>query len=176
MTFKSPFNQKYALTDNQMINFCKKHDINANVIELDEFNKNPDIANLFFIIYTGSEPNEYNTLKPSEKKHSGEHYTLPEQPITHHWLGGHGNKIFDSYGYYGDYKWPEGIEGVTTIPSRLQEYDSDVCGLYVLAFLKFCSTTKEHDNIGFDFSNEHGFTNNRNENDESIIKWYEENK
>lgn len=171
-----PFNPKYALTDRQMLSFTREHGIGVNLLTLEDYNIDPSKANVYFVIYTGSEPNQFNTLDEKQKEANGEKFTFAKQPITHHWIGGFGNIIFDSYGYYGDYKWPENTEFLDTIPSRLQEFDSDVCGLYVLAYLHFCKQTTDYTNLGHDFVNHYGFTTDRNKNDNIVIQWYEEKK
>jgi hypothetical protein len=176
MSSQEPFNSKYALSDRQMLDFCRQKGIDANIVTLKEYNEDPGKANVRFIIYTGNEPNEYNTLSEKEKEMEGGKFTFGVQPITHHWMGGIGNMVFDSYGYYGDYKWPSETEGIETIPTRLQEFNSDVCGLYVLAFLDFTIKETDYSNLGIDFVNHYGFSTNRNKNDETVITWYEKEK
>lgn len=174
---KSPFEEKYALTDIEMLKYCKKHDIPASMITLEEYNESPDSLSKFQVIFTGSTANTYNTVKAKTIKKDGKEYEYEEQPITHHWLGGIGNIVFDSYGYYDDYTWPENTEFVHTVPRRLQEFNSNVCGLYVLSFLSFCKNKNpDYENLGRDYSIEYGFSNDRNENDNIVIKWYDETK
>ncbi len=181
------FSDGNALTDKQMVDFCRKHAIQDNLLNLDKFNKSPEEANQYCIIYTGEEPNAYNTPEAfTQKRIKNKTYTVHSQPHTEHWLALYGDKIFDSYGYFDDYKWPGGLnlQPVKLFPSRIQEFDSVVWGEYVLCFLSYIKDLEEKNkldggalrNIGRDFCHVMQFGTDRRENDAKVLRWYEDSK
>ena len=154
MESDAPFEDKNIFSNVNIENFLHKHNISANIITLKELNENIDNAEKSCIIFTGDEKDEYNN------------------GYSKHWLGLYGDYLFDSYGYQKDYKLPSSLSFVKTYPSRLQEFDSVVCGEYVCCFLLFCNKIKKDNNsqIGKDFSLYFGFSTNRKENDNIVIK------
>lgn len=158
MESRAPFAAKSTLSNVDITKFMKNHNINGNILTLEEFHNDPDSANAYCVLFTGETKNEINN------------------GYTHHWLGMCGDYIFDSYGYYSDYKFPITLNEVKCFPKRLQEFNSNVCGEYVLAFITFCQNKKLQPNIGRDFCYHHEFSTNRNQNDKTVLEWYEKNK
>jgi hypothetical protein len=107
-------------------------------------------------VYTGNDKNHFNNGN------------------THHWMFLFGDKVFDSYGLASDFLWPSWVKPIALRPGRLQEYGSNVCGEYCSTFYKFFS--QHHDpnseNIGLEFCDAMGFTENRNMNDKLVQKVY----
>jgi hypothetical protein len=174
-----PFNKRrVALTDAQMLRFLHSQGISdANCVTLQQLNEQPESANINSIIFTGDTANEYNTLPAKEVHSAGGTYKSPAHPLTHHWMACHGDNVFDSYGFQSDYKWPMSMNFVRNHPSRLQEYNSDVCGEYCCRFLFYCN--KERDSgsnsassLGRDFSHYAGFGSDLFENDKIVLDWY----
>ncbi len=158
--FSAPFANKSTLNDVEILQFLKRNNIQANILTLEQFYNNPDSALAFTVLFTGNNKNEYNN------------------GYTHHWLGLCGDYIFDSYGYQKDYKFPSDInfQFVKCFPSRLQEFDSNVCGEYVLSFIHFCQNYQLNSNVGRDYCYIFNFSRNRNKNDEIVLQWYSQNK
>lgn len=172
------FDDKNSLTNKDIENFCKKNDININILTLEEINENLENANKFCIIFTGNESNKYNTLPEKIVNHEGKEVKYNKQALTHHWMAIFGNQIFDSYGYQKDYVLPDVLNSVDCNPSRIQEFNSVVCGQYSLCFLYYCKNEKDLsiNTLGRDFCYQMGFTTDRLKNDEIVITWYENNK
>ncbi len=179
MAKTNPFSERVALTDSDIVNFGQKHGFHITIVDLADLNEDIDKAGKFSAIFTGNEGNEYNTL-PEETKRQGDHIVVfEEQKLTKHWLGIYGNLIFDSYGYSKDYTLPSEFVSCRLYPSRVQSFDSAVCGEYVCAFLYYCFKTNPDGaskDVGKDFSLYFNFTTDRKENDKKILAWYEENK
>jgi hypothetical protein len=125
-----------------------------NMIDLEQMGSNP---HFYTFIHTGQTANEVN---------SG---------LKNHWLCVYGPHIFDSYGKYSAWKVPSNYDFVETIPKALQEYNTNVCGMYCAAYLDFC--IKAHsdgsDDMGRDFCVSFGFGKNREHNDSIILSWYD---
>lgn len=151
-----------------------------NILELSEFNENPDKAKLYCVLFTGNEANEYNTIKGGTRKYLGHTVEVNTQAFTHHWMAVYGNKIFNSYGVKEDmdFKIPDNCEFIMNHPDRLQSYGSNVCGEYVCAFLWFVKNASldDDDDIGEEFSIEMGLGFDKEQNDHKILEWYEQNK
>lgn len=178
---ESPFSNTSTLDNNDIANFCKKNNIDANILTLEQFNENPGDANTFCIIFTGNSGNKYNTVNAKTIFKKGKKIKYAEQKLTHHWLGVFADYIFDSYGYQHDFTFPnneEQFKFVKCFPSRLQEFNSNVCGEYVLSFLHYCKNNINtvDDDVGEDYSSFMNFTIDRFSNDKKVIDWYNENK
>lgn len=172
------FSDRESLTNIDIEKFCKKNNIDINILTLKELNENVDSAKRFCVIFTGTEKDKYNTLPAKTVDHGGIEVKYDEQALTHHWMALYGDKIFDSYGYQSDYVLPAELKSVHCMPSRLQEFDSVVCGEYSLCFLYYCKTNKDFaiSTLGRDFCYHMGFTSNRLKNDEIVLAWYDQNK
>ncbi len=158
MDDKKPFSNSSTLSNIDIEKFIKKHNLNANLLTLEEFNSNPDSAHAYCVLFTGEDKNKLNN------------------GYSHHWLGLCGDYAFDSYGYLSDYTFPIKLNHVKCFPSRLQEFSSNVCGEYVLSFISFCQNKQLDENIGRDYCYHYGFSRNRNNNDKIVLSWYQENK
>ena len=153
---KKIFSTREALSDSDLKSFCHTNSLEYNLIDL---NKLHELNTRFAFIFTGFDKDEFN------KGHNK------------HWLFVDGTLVFDSYGGKKDYIFPEGFELIQNHPPQLQEFNSTVCGEYCCAFYKFIidNPTLGANEIGVEFAEEHGFTNNRRENDRIIFTWYDEN-
>ncbi len=173
------FSNKNALDANEILRFSSYYRLNITLTTLADFAENPSEANSNTILFTGTKPDKYNTpksFKALELMHDAE---ISEHSITHHWLAVYNNYVFDSYGYYVLYDSLKEYDHIITQPHRLQEFDSAVCGEYSLAFLSFINNYQfESDTtpgkIGRDFCIEFGLSNDRAENDNIILDWYDE--
>jgi hypothetical protein len=178
----NPFMKNHvALTDVDIKNFLDSHKIQSQILTLQELNENPFQADMNCVIFTGNTGNKYNTLPKKTITSVAGTFTADSKELTHHWMGLYGENCFDSYGFYEDYTWPTDIKitYVKCFPSRLQEYNSNVCGEYVLRFLYYCNC--EHNSssykfLGKDFSTFCGFGIDRRENDKIVLDWYNETK
>ena len=171
----APFSNSSALTDSQITAFGNAHGFEITIIDLDEFNSNPDAAGKYCALFTGNHGDKYNTLPKKVQRNGDKEIVYDEQKITKHWLGLYGNLIFDSYGYQKDFTFPADFEFTHTYPKRLQEYDSAVCGEYVCAFLYYCNKTNADPtstDVGREFSLNMGFSVNRKENDNKVLAWF----
>jgi hypothetical protein len=119
---------------------------------------------------TLSQNNEFYTLV-----HTGRTKSSANSGQTNHWLACYGPFIFDSYGKYNLWHLPPGYEPVETIPGTLQEYGTNVCGMYCAAYIDFCNNSDSDgsDDLGREFCIAYGFGKNRKENDTIILSWYE---
>lgn len=128
--------------------------IKYNMIDLKNLASNP---HFYSFVHTGEHENEFN---------SG---------LTNHWLAVYGPYIFDSYGKYAAWKLPPGYRVVQTIPRALQEYNTNVCGMYAAAYLAFCveENSDGTDDLGREFCIAYGFGKNREINDTIILSWYD---
>jgi hypothetical protein len=149
------FSKKTELSNVDLENFCKKHNLPYNFIELKDLDK---LNKRYSFVFTGDKKNEFNNGN------------------NKHWLLVDGNLIFDSYGLKSAYKFPSGFEIIKNHPKQLQEYNSTICGEYCLAFLNFLiqNPNIKNKDLGVEFSDEYGFTENRRDNDRTISKWYQE--
>lgn len=156
---KEVFETKNALTNFELEHFCDKNNLKYHYCELEDLYLDfKSIPNQSFV-FTGEKENPYNN------------------GYTHHWLYLFGNYLFDSYSFQNKYKLPSEIKSVLLYPKQLQEFDAVVCGEYCLAFADFIKEDDyEEESIGYDFCNYYGFTKDKEENDEIVYEWYEENK
>lgn len=146
------FSTRMALSESQLRAFCKRKRLPAHFIDLDQLDK---AGERYYFVFTGEKPNEFNNNSPK------------------HWLLLDGRILFDSYGRSG-YKLPPGIHAINNSPKQLQEWGSTVCGEYCAAFLWFTfnnPTIREHE-IAEAFSDEFGFTTDREENDKIVFNWF----
>lgn len=128
------------------------------------------------MLFTGNNEDEYNSLPEKITKVAGRKVRVEGKRLTKHWMAIYGNLLFDSYGYQDDYKInKEMFKPVRTHPTRLQQFDSDVCGAYVLSFLHFCNKNASNtsDNkIGHEYTDFFDFSDDRSQNDKTVLKWY----
>lgn len=154
-----------ALSGSQMKAFASKH-FEAGCLVIDISDLNSEYGNsttsskslpLNVIIYTGDEIN-------------------PFSKYPKHWICLFSDSLFDAMGHANSYTLPLSYDKILTQPPRLQQYGSNVCGEYCLAFLNMCNNELElnetSENYGSIFSNTFGFTDNHKENDEIVRKWY----
>lgn len=153
------------MSTNDLRSFCKKINVEFNIIDLKELNENYEkLDKKYYFIYTGSENNEYN------------------KGNTHHFFIVIGNHYFDSYGNVEGLIIPESIKRVVTSPKQLQEfYEEDhdsVCGEYCCLFLKTFEENQEKpiQEIAKIFVEEYGLGKDKHENDEIIFKEFREIK
>lgn len=147
------FQSKTSMDTSEVQQLMSKLGLETTIIDLSELGS---FDGLYAYVHTGQEENEFN---------SG---------ITNHWLGIYGNYLFDSYGKYGSYQLPPNIDPVDTVPRALQAYDTNVCGMYVAAFLKYCSSIKNlKTDPGRGFSLEFDFDHDKKQNDRNILDWSE---
>lgn len=160
------------------MNFSKKHGLNINILTLEELYNKPEDANLNCVIFTGDKENEYNSAKERITEIGGKRVRVEGKQLTQHWMAIYGNLLFDSYGYQEDYKINRDMfKFVKTHPSRLQQFDSDVCGEYVLSFIYYCNKNamnSETINIGDDYVEFYNFSDDRDRNDKIVLEWYAE--
>jgi proteasome lid subunit RPN8/RPN11 len=151
---KEIFSVKQSLSEDDLRDFCKKNGLPFHLTDLENL---ADLKSKYSFVFTGATKTETN------------------HDHDHHWLLAAGNLIFDSFGK-GEkaYEVPETFSFIKNHPAQLQEYNSTVCGEYCAAALFFLknNSTIEEDEIGEDFANEFGFTNNRRKNDEAVYEWY----
>lgn len=109
---------------------------------------------LYAVVHTGTNKNEANN------------------GISNHWCAIYGKYFFDSYGKYSAYALPDWIDPVDTVPRQLQSFNSNVCGMYACAFIKFCeSKNNVNSDPGRAFSLAFDFDVDRKENDSKILEW-----
>jgi hypothetical protein len=150
------FSSKKALTEDDLRKFCNANNFSFNIIEFDKLSNYNGPRYSF--IFTGTDKNTVN------KGHD------------HHWLFLDSLSIFDSYGNPKSYNIPSPYYMIRNNPKQLQEYDSTVCGEYCCAwyyFLKNILTDEmEEDEMGEEFSDYFGFTNDKFANDKIVYDWY----
>jgi hypothetical protein len=154
------FNTKVALSENQLKAFCLKNTLPYQIKNLSDAIENIHQVKRCCFIFTGSAQDKYNN------------------GLINHWLFVYGDYIFDSYGFQDKFNMQNMFRPVITSPSQLQEFDADVCGEYCLAFNSFVNNHKylDFENLGEDFVTYYGFSRNKNSNDNTVLKWYNENK
>lgn len=127
---------------------------------------------------------EYNMLDLSNLEqnqhfytfiHTGQDETEGNSGLKNHWLAAYGPNIFDSYGKYNAWTIPSNYSFVETVPRALQEYNTNVCGMYCAAYLDFCikANSDGSDDMGREFCVSFGFGKNREQNDSIILSWYD---
>ena len=123
---------KTILDTSELQALCSALNIQYNLLDLSQLNSN---SNFYSFVHTGEKANNYN---------SG---------LTNHWLAVYGPNVFDSYGKYSAWKIPPGYNFVETVPAALQEYNTNVCGMYATAYLDFCinSNSDGSDDLGREF-------------------------
>lgn len=107
--------------------------------------------------------------------HTGQQETKGNSGLKNHWLAVYGPNIFDSYGKYNAWSIPKDYSFVETVPRALQEYNTNVCGMYCAAYLDFCikANSDGSDDMGREFCMAFGFGKNREINDSIILAWYD---
>jgi len=142
------------MDESELQQLCSRLGLEYNMIDLAELNSNP---HFYTFIHTGNSSNTAN---------SG---------LTKHWLAAYGPYIFDSYGKYNAWNIPSEYSFVETIPRALQEYNTNVCGMYCAAYINFCAQNNSDgtDDLGRDFCAEFDFGKNRELNDSIILSWYD---
>jgi hypothetical protein len=150
--------KKTALTEEDLQKFCRKNKLQFAVNDLSNLGTpNEKDNSKGFFLFTGEKADEFNNGSPK------------------HWLYVWLNAIFDSYGKH-DYKTDD-FEYFKNHPRQYQEYETDVCGQYCLAFAWFIQHNPNLEpEDGIQFAEEFGLTKNRRQNDEIVKEWYEENK
>lgn len=127
---------------------------------------------------------EYSEITLADLAENEQFYTLVHTGRTknnsnsgypNHWLAVYGPNIFDSYGKYSSWNIPYGYNPVETIPATLQEYGTNVCGMYCAAYIDFCHNNDSDggDDLGREFCIAFGFSKNKKENDSIVLSWYE---
>lgn len=150
---KNITDEAVALTDLDIKNWCNKNNLNFNVIDLANLEKND---NYFTFVFTGSSANHFNNGN------------------SHHWLFCVENKyVFDSYGKR-DYIIPKNFEFLPHKPEQLQHYDTNVCGEYCCLLYH---DIKQHNNsltnaqkLGQDFVNNLQLGTDQINNDEKVLR------
>lgn len=151
---QNPNSEKAALGNKVIESFCKKNNLPYSLCYLSQLASN---KNKYCFVFTGNEKDNFNN------------------GYTHHWDVTAGNYIFDSYGYAHKYSLPERMKPIKLHPSRIQEFNSDVCGEYCCRFLWYMiRENPDFENLGYDFCNVAGFTSNQKENDKKVLEWYNE--
>jgi hypothetical protein len=146
--------EKIALTDTEIKEWCNKNNLDFNLINLDKLENNDYY---FTFVYTGNENNKANHGNP------------------HHWLFCIDKKVFDSYGKR-DYDLPEGYSFMEHKPTQLQHYDTNVCGEYCCS-LYYVYTTHKSENVTPDEAGQLlvdklMLTTNQINNDEKVLKFF----
>jgi hypothetical protein len=147
---------KDAIQDSGELNtLCQKLGIEYHQLDLSQLGSNPPF---YGFVHTGAKANNYN---------SG---------LTNHWMALYGPFIFDSYGKYNAWSIPSNFEFVETVPRALQEYNTNVCGMYSAAYINFCNSQQSNgsDDLGREFCIAYGFGKNREANDTIILSWYDQ--
>jgi hypothetical protein len=144
--------EKVELTDLDLKKFCQRKGYRyPGILYLDTL-KHGQIG----FVYTGSEANRYN------KGH------------THHWMLLINNKLFDSYGNYNNtFSTPDPLIYFVN-KSRLQAFDSCVCGEYCCSFYDFYNQSGGCDVNDYKNTFELGLDQDRN--DANILKWFKSQK
>ena len=140
-----------TMDTSEIKDLCSRVGLECRIIDLSELS---NFDELYAVIHTGQTKNEYN---------SG---------ITNHWVAIYGKYFFDSYGKYSAYALPEWVDTVDTVPRTLQEYSTNVCGMYVISFLKFCHDKSSlKSDPGREYSLYYDFDTDKKENDRKILDW-----
>lgn len=164
--------ERLALDTKDLQVFCKKNQLPYAMCKLKDLDSCPHLA---AYIHTGEQPDEYN----------GGH--------INHWLFIYGDLIFDSYGKYSSYKFGSkrsDYEYVRTHPTRLQSYNTTVCGEYCSMFYWFMRNEFDKENsttsasgvggatgintseVGMEFSEFFSFSTNTIQNDKIAFDWF----
>ncbi len=152
---KAPFASSVIQDDRGLQHWCQQRGLPFQLVTLDKLE---DVEHKHAYVHTGAEKNEYNN------------------GYNNHWLYLYGSWLFDSYGYQRNYKLPSWVQNVQLVPSRIQEFGSNVCGEYASVFYMYAHTLDEKQNrtdlsgIGKEFCEEFNFTKNRNANDNIVLQ------
>lgn len=153
--------KKTALSDDDLIAFCKKNSLNN--FEVSDLDKLNEASNRYIAIFTGNTPDYLNNGH------------------DHHWILANANQVFDSYGSFTKIKLPKPFVSVPNSPNRLQEFGSDVCGHYCLAYLYFLqkragNQIKNLQERAQAFSEYFGLSEDKHHNDQQVYKFYQAHK
>lgn len=143
-------------TDYNLEQWCNDNGLAFNVIDLDEL-VNGSHTERYAFIYTGQE---------ATKANNG--YKM-------HWLFMDSDYIFDSYGLFRAYNIPAEFKPVELRPTRLQTFNTNVCGQYCALFYKYVSqlgADYSEDSVGKAFCANYGFTYERIDNDRKVLAEY----
>jgi hypothetical protein len=148
---KEAFHESTAMDSEEIKTLMNKLGLTYRIIDLSEID---GFDELYAVVHTGQVGNEAN---------SG---------INNHWCAIYGKYFFCSYGKYSSYALPKWIDPVDTVPRQLQSFDSNVCGMYACAFIKFCEDKQNvSSDPGREFSLQFDFDTDRKENDAKILHW-----
>lgn len=154
MDEKVIFESKNALSEDDLKHWCKIHNLEFNIVNLESLSNTPYKT---AFVFTGEHKDDIN------KGHD------------HHWMFIDGKLLFDSYGRERAYEIPKEFEIIENNPIQLQEFNSIVCGHYccgAYAVLNNHPKISDPVEIGELISDTYGFTKNRRKNDLLIYNWY----
>lgn len=104
----------------------------------------------------------FSVINLETTRQDGSHWTcVLYTPLTSYY--------FDSYGFVPPLELEEVIRPYTYNNTDIQDFDSEACGYYCVAFIKFMNDKKDKDSAYKAFTEL--FKNNRKEND-TILKRY----
>lgn len=149
----NPKSSSLITSEDQLRDFCSSNKLQFEIVNLSELEsfKKP-----YAFIHTGAEKDQFNGGN------------------TNHWMFLVGNQVFDSYGLQEDFLLPSWCTYVRLQPKRLQEYGSNVCGEYCCTFYQFAhaSTDLNNEDLGLDYCDSLGMSENRNKNDKIVQSIY----
>jgi hypothetical protein len=147
-----------CLSTTQLKSFCSANNLKYEEVSLQNLEHRLDSLGLNCFVHTGEQKDDYNN------------------GYINHWMLIHGDGIFDSYGYQNHYKLPSNLKFFHTVPKRIQEYDSDVCGQYCCQFYSYCHANPTKTDPGIAYSHYYGYTTDRKKNDGEVLEWFKNNK
>jgi hypothetical protein len=149
--------EKAILDGEEILLYAKNHSLDITITNFKTAKSCPTILQ---VIHTGEEKNKTNG------------------GINNHWIAGVGDHIFDSLGYFRVYKIDGGgFKELRTSPKRMQSIGTNVCGEYVLLFLKEASLmykTHSIEEILKHFKAKYNISHDTIKNDENILEAFRE--
>ncbi len=153
----NPHSESVVVSESVLKRFCSKNNLPYKLITLAQLHS--DSPSRYAFVFTGDKADKFN---------GGYH---------NHWLFLLGSHLFDSYSYQKHYNLPEWCEPVALHPAQLQAFGSNVCGEYCCTFYQYSFDKSEQDSldeIGLDYCNEYGFTNERDRNDKIVLEAFKQ--